>query len=226
VKNNLTVPMTVQPYVQLYGCDVSRTGSSNPFIFAGAAQGCPARGPSVDDGSSLTLAPLTLAPETLAPLTLSLLPFAQPTATDGTHDSTHVTMNFQVSTLNLPSNSTSSNATNNAPIIGKSVRNDFLKLHPEANLTRPAADPTQLRKSVCSVDASIGTVNGTKITLQPGQSATISSTVNSTDWGFACSPVNHALINYNVQAGGSSYQALKTSELIVFGQEESNICGT
>lgn len=55
----------------------------------------------------------------------------------------------------------------------------------------------QLSKSVCSVDTSIGTVNGTKITLQPGQSATISSTVNSTDWGFACSAVNHALINYN-----------------------------
>ena len=76
------------------------------------------------------------------------------------------------------------------------------------------------------MDASIGTVNGTKITLSPGESATISSTVNSTDWGFACSPVNHALINYNVQAGGSTYQALKASELIVFGSEESNICGS
>jgi hypothetical protein len=201
--------MTVQPYVQLYGCDASRTGMEPTFLFAGASQGCPARDPSVNVGSSLTFDPLT---------------FVQPSLADGTHDSTLLTMNFQVSTLNLPSSS--SNATNNAPIVGKSVRDDFLKLHPEANLTRPAADPTQLRKSVCSVDASIGTVNGTKITLSPGESATISSTVNSTDWGFACSPVNHALINYNVQAGGSTYQALKASELIVFGSEESNICGS
>ena len=75
------------------------------------------------------------------------------------------------------------------------------------------------------MDASIGTVNGTKITLSPGESATISSTVNSTDWGFACAPVNHALINYNVQAGGNTYKAYGASELIVFGQEEANICG-
>lgn len=135
-------------------------------------------------------------------------------------------MSFQVSTLNLPSSSTSSNATNNAPIIGKSVRNKYLSLHPEANKTRPAANPTQLRKSVCPVDTTIGTVKGTTITLQPGQSATISSTVNSKDWGFACSPVNHALINYNVQAGGSTYKAYKADELIVFGKEESNICGS
>jgi|GEM_PF-1427175 hypothetical protein len=46
------------------------------------------------------------------------------------HDNTLVTLNFQVSTLNLPSSSTSSTATNNAPIVGKSVRDDFLKLHP------------------------------------------------------------------------------------------------
>jgi hypothetical protein len=221
--------MTIQPYIQLYGCDVSRTGLSSPFVFAGAAQGCPAGGPSVDAGSSLALSSLTLAPQTLAPLTLSLLPVTPPTVADGTLNSTPITLNFQVSTLNLPNTTTAANATNatnQAPIVGKSVRDEFLKLHPEANLTRPAADPVQLRKSVCSVDSSIGTVNGTKITLQPGQSATISSTVNSTDWGFACAPVNHALINYNVQAGGSSYQALKTSELIVFGQAEANICGT
>lgn len=84
----------------------------------------------------------------------------------------------------------------------------------------------QLRKSVCSVDTTIGTVYGTKITLQPGQSTTISSTVNSKNWGFACSAVNHALINYNVQAGGSTYKAYKADELIVFGQQESNICGS
>lgn len=76
------------------------------------------------------------------------------------------------------------------------------------------------------MDSKIGTVNGTKITLSPGESATISSTVNSTDWGFACAPVNHALINSNVQKGGSTYQAYKASELIVFGQAESNICGS
>ncbi|MGA3199590.1 MAG: hypothetical protein ABSD89_09320 [Halobacteriota archaeon] len=211
VTNNLKVPMTIQPYVQLFGCDMMRTGTEPTYVFAGASQGCPASAPSVNVGSSLTSDPLTSA---------------QPSAVDGTHDSTFVTMNFQVSTLNLPSTSTSSTATNNAPIIGKSVRNDFLKLHPAANLTSPAANPVQLRKSVCSVDSMIGTVNGTKTTLQPGQSATISSTVNSKDWGFACAPVNHALINYNVQAGGSSYQALKASELIVFGTAESNICGS
>ena len=196
----------------IFGAMHSGYANVYELLFAtGASQGCPASAPSVNVGSSLTSAPLTSA---------------QSSAVDGTHDSTFVTMNFQVSTLNLPSTSTSSTATNNAPIIGKSVRDDFLKLHPAANLTSPAANPVQLRKSVCSVDSMIGTVNGTKITLQPGQSATISSTVNSKDWGFACAPVNHALINYNVQAGGSSYQALKTSELIVFGTAESNICGS
>jgi hypothetical protein len=209
VTNNLKVPMTIQPYVQLEGCDVSRTGTVPPSplvaVFAGASQGCPARGPSVNTGSLLTS--------------------AQPSAADGTHDST-LKLSFQVSTLNLPGSSTSSTATNTAPTIGKSVRNEFLKLHPAAAKTSPATDPTQLRKSVCSVDTTIGTVKGKTITLQPGQSATISSTVNSKDWGFACSAVNHALINYNVQAGGSTYKAYKADELIVFGQAESNICGS
>jgi len=225
VKNNLTVPMTVQPFAKLYGCDVSRTGSSTPFIFTGASGGCPARGPAVDP-SSLINSPLTLAPQTVSPLTLSLLPFTEPSAAVGMQDSTHITLEFQVSTLNISTNATSANVTNNASVVGKSVRDQFLKLHPDANKTRPAANPVQLRKEVCSIDASIGTVNGTKIVLQPGQSATITSTVNSKDWGFTCAPVNHALINYNVQAGSSTYQALKSSELIVFGQEESNICGT
>ncbi len=206
VKNNLNVPITVQPSAKLYGCDRSRFGSNAPYDLAGASQGCPARGPSNNAGSSLT--------------------FAKPSAVDGTHDSTLVTMSFQVSTLNIASGSRSSTATNNEPIIATSAINQFLKLHPEAAKIRPAANPVLLRKAVCSVDAHIGTVFGKTTTLQPGQSATITSTVNSKDWGFACSPVNHALINYNVQAGGSTYQALKASELIVFGQEDANICGT
>jgi hypothetical protein len=76
------------------------------------------------------------------------------------------------------------------------------------------------------VDTTIGTVKGKTIVLQPGQSTTIASEVNSTDFGFGCSPVNHALINYNVQAGGSTYKAYKADQMIVFGKEESNICGS
>ena len=202
VKNDLTVPITIQPTVQLYGCDLSRAHTGTAF-YAGASQGCPARGASVNTGSSLTS--------------------VQPSAADGTHDSTLVSLSFQVSTQTLPRAST---ATNNMPKIGGSVYDKFLKSNPEAAKIRPAANPVQLRKLVCSVNGLIGTVMGTTTTLQPGESATISSTVNSNDWGFACSAVNHALINYNVQAGGSTYQAYKTSNLIVFGSEESNICGS
>ena len=206
VKNNLDVPMTIQPYIQLMGCDIRRTGTvpnDLPYLFAGVPEGCPARSPS---------------------LNLTLIP-ANPSAADGTRDTTLVRMSFQTSTLSLPDSSASSNTANNTTV-GKSVRNKYLSLHPEANNTRPASNPTELRKSVCSVDSTIGIINGTTIVLQPGESATISSTVNSTDFGFACSPVNHALINYNVQAGNNTYKAYKTDELIVFGKEESNICGS
>jgi uncharacterized cupredoxin-like copper-binding protein len=206
VKNSLTVPITVEPHAQLEVRDAFRMGEAQ---FAGAPQGCPARGPSVNTGTWLTW---------LTP--------ALPSVADGTHDGTLVTMSFQVSTLNIAGTSTSSTATNNEPIVSTSVRNDFLKLHPEAAKISPAANQIELRKSLCSVDTQIGTVYGKKTTLQPGQSATITSTTNSKDWGFACSPVDHALINYNVQAGSSTYQALKTSELIVFSPEESNICGS
>ena len=207
VKNGLDVPMTIQPYIQLMGCDLSRTGTepNGALVFAGASGGCPARGPSLN-------------------LTVTS---AKPSAVDGTHDSTLVWMNFQTSTLNitLNSSSTSSSAANNTTV-GKSVRNKYLSLHPEANKTRPAANPMELKKAVCAVDTTIGTVNGKTIVLQPGESTTISSTVNSTDFGFACSPVNHALINYNVQAGNSTYKAYKSDQLIVFGKEESNLCGS
>jgi hypothetical protein len=141
------------------------------------------------------------------------------------HESTAVRLSFQSSTLNIPTNSTSSNATSNVTVVGNSVKNKFLALHPEANTTK-AANATALRKSVCDVTTNIGTVNGTTIVLQPGESTTVASTVTSKDWGFACSPVNSGPINCNVQAGRSSYSGLKTSKLIVFGQEESNICGT
>ena len=205
VKNSLDVPMTIQPYIQLMGCDLGRTGTepNGALVFAGASGGCPARGPSLN-------------------LTVTS---AKPSAVDGTHDSTLVWMSFQTSTLNMPSGSTSSSTNNNTTTVGKSVRNKYLGLHPEANKTRPASNPTELRKAVCAVDTTIGTVNGKTIVLQPGESTTIASTVNSTDFGFSCSPVNHALINYNVQAGNSTYKAYKSDELIVFGKEESNICG-
>jgi uncharacterized cupredoxin-like copper-binding protein len=188
------------------GCDIRRTGTEPnnlPLVFAGAPGGCPARGPSLN-------------------LTLTS---AKPSVLDGTHDSTLVRMSFQASTLNVPGSSTSSNATNNTTV-GKSVRNKYLNQHPEANKTRPAANPTELRKAVCTVDTTIGTVKGKTIVLQPGESGTISSTVNSTDFGFACSPVNHALVNYNVQAGTSNYKAYKADQMIVFGKEESNLCGS
>ena len=206
VTNNLNVPMTIQPYIQLKGCDIRRTGTepdNMPYLYAGSPGGCPARGSSLD---------------------LSLTS-AKPSTADGTHDATLVWMSYQTSTLNLPAGSSSSNAANNTTV-GKSVRNKYISLHPEANNTRPAADPVQLRASVCDVNTTIGTVNGTTIVLQPGESTTISSTVNSTDWGFACSSVNSALINYNVQAGGSSYKAYGADQLIVFGQEESKLCGS
>jgi uncharacterized cupredoxin-like copper-binding protein len=202
VKNNLDVPITIEPHTELRGCDISRTG---PYVYAGASEGCSGH------GSSLTLSN-------------EFIPYATPSVVDGTHDSTSTRLSFQTSTLNIQPGSTLSNAANNT--VGKSVRNKYLALHPEAAKTRPAANPVQLRKSICDVNTLIGTVNGKAVVLQPGESATIVSTVNSSDWGFSCSPVNHALINYNVQAGNTSYSTYKANQLIVFGNEESNICGT
>ena len=193
VKNNLGVPATVTPSAQFYGCEARRAGSELPSarvaLYAGASQSCPARGLSVNTGSSLTS--------------------AQPSAVDRTHDSTVVRMSFAAST-----------------IIGQSVKNTFLKLHPEATNVRPAANPAQLRASVCSVDTLLYIINGNPTTLQPGQSATISSTVDSRGLGVAASPANHALINYNVKAGGSTYKAYKADSLIVFNPEESTVLGS
>jgi hypothetical protein len=200
VTNHLSVAATVTPRAQLYATELFRNGITAPLNYAGA-QGCPAR-PSVNPESWLTPA-------------LS-------SAANGTHDSTAVTMSFQVSTLNI----NSSKATNNEPLVATSVVDTFLKLHPAAATVSPAANQVQLQQSLCTVTTQIGTVYGKTTTLQPGQTATIESTVNSTNWGFACSPVANALINYNVQAGSSTYQALKTGELIVFSPEESNICGS
>jgi hypothetical protein len=196
--NNNPFAITVTPSLEFFTSDVFRV----PYTFAAASQGCPASGPSVN-------------PESWLIPTLS---------SAGTHDSTPVTMSFQVSTLNINS-SQATNATNNEPLVATSVVDTFLKLHPAANVSA-AANQVQLQKSLCSVATQIGTVYGKTTTIQPGQTATVESTVNSTDWGFACSPVANALVNYNVQAGGSTYQALKTSEMIVFSPEESNICGS
>jgi hypothetical protein len=196
VTNNLPVAATITPSFKFFTSDLFRV----PYTLAPASQGCPARGSSVNPGSWLTPA----------------------LSSAGTHDSTPVTMSFQVSTLNI----NSSKATNNEPLVATSVVDTFLKLHPAAAKVSPAANQVQLQQSLCSVATQIGTVYGKTTTLQPGQTATIASTVNSTDWGFACSPVANALVNYNVQAGSSTYQALKTSQLIVFSPEESNICGS
>ena len=190
--------ITVTPYLEFFTSDTFRV----PYTFAAASQGCPASGPSINPESWLTPA----------------------LSSAGTHDSTPVTMSFQVSTLNINS-SQATNSTNSEPLVATSVVDTFLKLHPAANVSA-AANQVQLQKSLCSVATQIGTVYGKTTTIQPGQTATVESTVNSTDWGFACSPVANALVNYNVQAGGSTYQALKTSEMIVFSPEESNICGS
>jgi hypothetical protein len=197
--NNNPFAITVTPSLEFFTSgDIFRV----PYTFAAASQGCPASGPSVNPESWLVPA----------------------LSSAGTHDSTPVTMSFQVSTLNINS-SQATNSTNSEPLVATSVVDTFLKLHPAANVSA-AANQVQLQKSLCSVATQIGTVYGQTTTIQPGQTATVESTVNSTDWGFACSPVANALVNYNVQAGGSTYQALKTSEMIVFSPEESNICGS
>jgi len=203
ITNNLNVPITIQPNIALYGCDVSRTGTEPnhlPLLYAGETGGCSACGQARN--VSLTS--------------------AMPSVADGTHDSTLARMTFQGSTLNIQSNVTSNAA--NKTIIGNSVKNKYLRIHPEANKTK--ANATILRQHICTVDSTpIGIVNGTATTLQPGESVTVRSTVDSSDWGFSCSPVNRGLINYNVNAGSSSYKGLTVDQTIVFGDEESNICG-
>jgi hypothetical protein len=206
-KDNLNVPITVTPEMGLYGADIFRTGTSpithTSVTMMGASSGCPASSSSVNPGSWVS--PVL------------------PSAADGTHDSSGVTMSFQVSTLNI---SNSSKPKNNEPIVATSVRDEFLALHPNMANASPAANQVQLQQSLCTVTTKIGNVSFSPTTIQPGQTATIESNVNSTDWGFSCAPVANALVNYNVQAGSSTYQALKTSEMIVFSPQESNICGS
>jgi hypothetical protein len=205
--NNLPYAITVTPNIGFFGSDIGRAGVTgvspelHTSTFMGTSAGCPARGSLVNPGSWLTP--------------------ALPSVADGTQD--HVTMNYQVSTLNI---SNSSKATNSEPIVGPSVRNEFLKLHPNETNTSPAANQVQLQQSLCTVTTKIGNVSFNATTIQPGQTVTVESNVNSTDWGFPCSPVSNALINYNVHAGSTTYQALKTSEVIVFSPQESNICGS
>jgi len=202
VKNNLNVSMEVTPYIELFGCDVNRTGRTAPFIFA-AEQNCTTCG----DSAARAL----------------LLDGTRPNAA-GIH------LNFISSTLNIPLTSSTGTNASATSVVGKSVRNKYLKVHDRTNVTTSnvtTTNATALKASVCKQSTSLGTIKGKTINLQPGQSQTVSSTISSKDWaGGGCSPVNHGLVNLNVRAGGDSYKAYKADQIIVFGKEESNICST
>jgi hypothetical protein len=201
IKNTLAIPIEVSPYISLYGCDVNRTGTTAPFVFA-AEQNCTTCSGSAS-ASSLLL--------------------------DGTrHNAAGIHLDFIGSTLNIPTTSTATTKANATGVVGKSVRNKYLSNHTRTNVTTSkvsTTNATQLKALVCKQSSSVGNVTGKKLILQPGESLTINSTMTSKDWASgSCSPVNHGLVNINVQAGNDSYKLYKTDQMIVFGKEESNIC--
>jgi hypothetical protein len=115
-------------------------------------------------------------------------------------------------------------------VVGKSVRNKYLKAHGRTNVTTSGistSNATALNASVCKQSTLLGTVKGKTLVLQPGESLTLNSTMSSSDWtGGGCSPVNHGLVNINVNASGDSFKVYKADQMIVFGKEESDICSS
>jgi hypothetical protein len=201
IKNNLNVPMEISPYIQLYGCDLNRTGATAPFVFA-AEQNCTTCGSS-----------------------------ARTLLLDGTrHNAAGIRLDFIGSTLNIPLTSSAETNASSTSVVGKSVRNKYLQAHGRTNLTTSnisTTNTTALNASVCKQSSSLGTVKGKTLLLQPGESITLNSTMSSSDWtGGECSPVNHGLININVSAGGDSFKVYKSDQMIVFGKEESDVCSS
>ena len=201
IKNTLDIPIEVSPYISLYGCDVNRTGTSAPFVFA-AEQNCTTCSGSASANTVLS---------------------------DGTrHNAAGIHLDFIGSTLNIPTTSEATTKTNATGVVGKSVRNKYLTSHNRTNQTTSkvsTTNATQLKALVCKQSSSVGNVAGKKLILQPGESLTVNSTMTSKDWASGgCSPVNHGLVNINVKAGNDSYKLYKADQIIVFGKEESNIC--